>query len=65
MELDDSSLVLTNSLNGALWRVIPDFGEKDSNIMDRERDISNGNKFSGWSNPLGWSDEGADDDLVV
>lgn len=33
--------------------------------MHREKDIRNGKKFSGWSNPLGWTDDGHDDDTVV
>ena len=64
-EIEDESLVLTNSMSGSLWRVIPDFGEKDPNIMEREADTHNGKKFSGWTNPLGWTDDGADDELVV
>ena len=48
-----------------LWRVAPDFGELDDHIMPREQDIASGVKFSGWTNPLGWSDTGADDDQVV
>ena len=64
-EVEDDSLVLTSSLTGATWRVIADFGEKDDNIMDREFDIKNGEKFSGWTNPLAWTDDGNDDNLVV
>ena len=48
-----------------LWRVSPDYGELDDHIMSREEDIASGKKKSGWSNPLGWSDTGADDDQVV
>lgn len=48
-----------------LWRVSPDYGELDDHIMGREKDIASGKKESGWSNPLGWSDTGADDDQVV
>ena len=48
-----------------LWRVTPDLGELDDHIMLREHDIGNGVKSSGWTNPLGWSDTGADDDQVV
>ena len=33
--------------------------------MGREQDIASGKKESGWSNPLGWSDTGNDDDQVV
>jgi hypothetical protein len=28
-------------------------------------DVDNGKKFSGWTNPLSWTDDGMDDDLVV
>ena len=31
----------------------------------RHEDIENGKKFSGWTNPLGWTDDGTDDELVV
>ena len=47
------------------WHVAPDYGELDGNIMGREADIKNGEKRSGWSNPLGWTDDGHDDDLVI
>ena len=42
---------MTSSLTGAMWRVSPDYGELDANVVDRERDIDNGKKFSGWSTP--------------
>ena len=48
-----------------LWRVTPDYGEKDFNVVPREADIQNGAKKSGWVNPLSWHDDGADDDKVV
>ena len=48
-----------------LWRVSPDYGELDDHIMEREQDIASGKKKSGWTNPLGWSDTGEDDDQVV
>ena len=63
LEIEDS--VLTMVENGALWRVTPDYGELDANVVGRERDIDNGKKFSGWTNPLGWTDDGSDDHLVV
>lgn len=47
------------------WRVTPDYGELDPTVVSRERDIDNGKKFSGWTNPLGWSDDGADDEKVL
>ena len=59
------AMTLTNAETGATWRVIPDFGEKDPNVMYREEDIKNGEKFSGWTNPLSWTDDGTADDLVV
>ena len=48
-----------------MWHVAPDYGELDDHIMSREHDIENGKKESGWTNPLGWTDDGHDDDLVV
>ena len=59
------STVLTNANTGAMWRVIPDFGEKDPNVLPREADTKNGEKFGGWTNPLAWTDDGSDDNLVV
>ena len=47
------------------WRQTPDLGELDDHVMLREHDIANGKKASGWTNPLGWSDTGDDDDQVV
>ena len=48
-----------------LWMVQNDYGELDHTILNREEDIKNGEKRSGWTNPLGWHDDGSDDDLVV
>lgn len=42
-----------------------DNGEAEETVVAREEDIANGVKKSGWTNPLGWSDNGADDDSVV
>ena len=42
-----------------------DNGDSDYSVVSREADIANGKKFSGWTNPLGWSDEGEADDTVV
>jgi len=42
-----------------------DNGEIDPSVIYRESDIANGKKFSGWTNPLGWSDSGADDDRIL
>jgi hypothetical protein len=50
---------------GVRWAVSPDYGEADHSVVGREKDIENGKKASGWTNPLGWSDDGHDDDLVV
>ena len=47
------------------WHVAPDYGELDPAVVGREHDIKNGEKASGWTNPLGWADDGHDDDLVV
>merc|ERR1719183_1260979 len=48
-----------------LWRVTPDYGELDVTVVSRENDIKNGEKFSGWTNPLAWTDDGANDDGVM
>ena len=42
-----------------------DNGEVEETVVYREADIANGVKASGWTNPLGWSDNGEDDDSVV
>ena len=42
-----------------------DNGENDPNVVSREADIANGKKKSGWTNPLGWTDDGTDDDTVL
>ena len=42
-----------------------DNGEAEETVVYREEDIANGKKASGWTNPLGWTDDGADDDTVV
>ena len=64
-EMEDETMVMTNAESGSTWRVMPDYGEKDFNIVLREQDIANGKKFSGWENPLAWHDDGSDDDLVL
>jgi len=42
-----------------------DNGELDNVVVYREDDVKNGEKFSGWTNPLSWEDEGQDDDTVL
>jgi hypothetical protein len=42
-----------------------DNGEDEPAVVGREADIANGKKASGWTNPLGWADDGADDDSVL
>ena len=42
-----------------------DNGDSDPSVIFRESDIKNGEKFSGWTNPLSWTDSGDDDDTVV
>lgn len=42
-----------------------DNGDNESLVVGREEDISNGRKESGWTNPLGWTDDGTDDEFVV
>jgi len=48
-----------------LWHVSPDYGELDDYAVLREKDSANGEKKSGWTNPLGWTDDGDSDDLVL
>jgi len=48
-----------------LWRVEPDLGEDDANVVPREFDIANGKKFHGWTNPLVDTDNGEDDEKVL
>jgi len=50
---------------GQKWHVTPDYGELDYNVVMRESDIKNGEKASGWTNPLGWTDDGGDDEKVL
>ena len=42
-----------------------DNGEAEETVIGREEDIANGEKESGWTNPLGWTDDGTDDEFVV
>jgi hypothetical protein len=40
-------------------------GDSDHTVIYREKDIANGKKFSGWTNPLAWTDDGKDDEFVL
>jgi len=51
--------------NTVLWHVAPDYGELDDHVVAREADSGNGTKNSGWSNPLGWTDNGAGDEQFL
>ena len=45
-----------------------DFGEADPAVVEREADnayLAGGSKFHGWTNPLGWTDDGNDDEAVI
>ena len=42
-----------------------DNGELDQVVVYREDDVKNGEKFSGWTNPLSWTDAGDDDDTIL
>lgn len=42
-----------------------DNGEADPAVVPREADVKNGGKVSGWTNPLGWTDAGDDDETVL
>ena len=47
------------------WHVSADLGEHDPGVVGREKDTENGKKISGWTNPLGWADDGNDDDKIL
>jgi len=43
-----------------------DFGDSDPSVVFREEDVNEKKeKKSGWTNPLGWSDDGMDDDKIL
>ena len=62
---EDSDDDVQNVQLGSKWHVAPDYGELEHNVVLREKDIKNGEKASGWTNPLGWTDDGADDEKVL
>ena len=62
---DDEENVQLSTSTATKWHVSPDYGELDDYAVLREKDSANGEKSSGWTNPLGWSDEGENDDLVL
>jgi len=64
-ESSDSDSDSDEDATNVQWMVDADYGEADHNVVTREADIANGKKFSGWTNPLGWTDDGKDDDLVL
>ena len=55
--------------SNVMWQVSPDLGEMDDHsTLLRESDkgyLVGKSKFHGWTNPLGWTDDGKDDDLVL
>ena len=43
-----------------------DYGDDDYNVVERESDVNlKSEKVSGWTNPLSWTDDGSDDDIVL
>lgn len=64
-DVDDTVVVQLNEKGMTYWMVKPDLGEHDVGVVSREADTSNGGKFSGWSNPLAWTDAGDDDEKVL
>ena len=58
----DSDLVQYDEAEGPTKE---DNGDADNVVVYRENDIKNGAKFHGWTNPLAWTDAGADDDTVL
>ncbi len=70
-ESDEEDVFLRNAKTSLVqWRVSPDFGELDANVLSRESDIANGFKYGGygltaWHNPLADADDGNDDDKIL
>jgi len=45
-----------------------DFSEADQYVVGRESDLAGKDfqeKMHGWTNPLGWTDDGTDDDVIL
>jgi hypothetical protein len=59
------TMTTTTVGNTVLWHVAPDYGELDDHVVEREADSANGKKHSGWTNPLGWTDDGTGDDNLM
>ena len=61
--------VLMQSNSDLKWQVTPDLGELDDHatlLRESDKDYEIGKaKFHGWTNPLGWRDNGDDDDVVL
>ena len=51
--------------NTVLWHVPVDYGELDDHVVSREADSGNGTKHGGWTNPLGWTDDGTGDEQFL
>lgn len=51
------------------WEVTADLGELDDHstlLREADNDYLKGKaKFHGWTNPLSWTDDGHDDDVVL
>ena len=58
-----------SSVNYLNWKVEADLGEMDQEVLPREADgdyeHGGAKKKSGWTNPLGHTDSGHDDDLIL
>jgi len=63
--LDDDSVLLQVGYDKSEGPTKEDNGELDNVVVYRENDVANGKKFSGWTNPLSWADDGNDDDTVL
>lgn len=61
--------VLLQSNSDLKWKQTADLGELDDHAtLRRESDndyLIGKAKFHGWTNPLGWTDDGSDDDVVL
>jgi hypothetical protein len=60
---DDESVLVAYPVSEGPTKA--DNGEADEIVVHRESDIANGKKKSGWTNPLGWTDNGDGDEKVL
>jgi len=62
---DDDTVLVQSKYDESEGPTKEDNGDSDHVVLYREDDVKNGKKFSGWTNPLSWTDDGNDDDTVL